>query len=63
MGDSLRGVLAVVMVAAGIAMCVFAGYLQYASLPEEHTLGQVTKRAALALGGIALIFLGSRLLL
>lgn len=61
MGENLRIALVLVMLAAGVAMVCYAGYLQYASLPEEHTFRQGSKRAALALGGVALIFWASRL--
>ena len=61
MSDGLRIVLVVVMLAAGVAMVCYAGYLQYASLPQEHTVRQNSTRAALAAGGIALILCGSRL--
>ena len=61
MSDSLRIILIVVMLAAGVAMMCYAGYLQYASLPEDHTFRQGGVRAALVLGGVALIFGGSRL--
>ena len=61
MAETLRIVLVVVMLVTGVVMVCYAGYLQYASLPEEHTVRQGSKRAALALGGIALIFWASRL--
>jgi hypothetical protein len=61
MGETLRGVLVVVLLVTGVAMVCYAGYLQYASLPEEHTSRQGSRRAALALGGFALIVGGSRL--
>jgi hypothetical protein len=57
----MAAVLVVVMLAAGVAMICYAGYLQYASLPGEHTVRQGGKRAALALGGLALILGGSLL--
>ena len=61
MGEELRAVLVVVLLAAGVAMVCYAGYLQYASLPEEHTFRQGSKRAAMALGGVVLIVAGSLL--
>jgi hypothetical protein len=62
MSDPMRVGLAVVLVAAGMAGLGWAGYLQYAALPEEHTFAQGGKRVALALAGTALILVGSRLL-
>ena len=44
-----------------MALVGYAGYLQYGSLPEEHTFARSSKRAALAVLGVALIVLGSRL--
>jgi hypothetical protein len=52
-------VVAVLMLAVGVAMVCYAGYLQYASLPSEHTFRQWGKRAGIALGGLALITGGS----
>jgi hypothetical protein len=60
--DGLRIILLVVMLPAGVAMVCYAGYLQYASLPEEHTRRKGSVRFALAVAGIALIVGGSRLL-
>ena len=51
-----------VLLVGGLAMIGYAGYLQYASLPEEHTMGQGSRRLALALGGLILLFVGSQLL-
>ena len=62
MSDPVQVGLAVVLVAAGVAVLGYAGYLQYASLPEEHTFAQGGKRVALALAGVTLILVGSRLL-
>jgi hypothetical protein len=59
--DSLRILLVVAMLTAGVAMVGYAGYLQYASLPEEQTFSKGSVRAALILGGAALIVGGSRL--
>jgi uncharacterized membrane protein YphA (DoxX/SURF4 family) len=61
MVEPLRVVLAVVLLVAGVGVVGYAGYLQYASLPEEHTFARGSARAALALAGVALIILGSRL--
>ena len=61
MGDPLRAALAVLLLVAGVALVGYAGYLQYGSLPEEHTLARGSMRAALAVLGVALIVLGSRL--
>jgi hypothetical protein len=61
MGDSLRIVLVVVMLTAGVAMVGYAGYLQYVSLPGEHTVRKGSARAALIIGGAVLIVGGSRL--
>jgi hypothetical protein len=62
MAEPLRIVIAAVLMAAGVVAAVCSGYLQYVSLPEEHTVAQRSKRLALALGGIALIVGGSHLL-
>ena len=62
MGESLRVVLAFLMITAGMAMCGYAGYLWYAALPEERTRRQVGMRVALAFGGVALLLWGSQLL-
>ena len=62
MGEPLRVLLAIVMLAAGVGMVGYAGYLQYASLPEEHTMRKGSIRVALALGGVALLVGGSQLL-
>jgi hypothetical protein len=62
MADPMRVVLAVVLIVAGVAAALYAGYLQYVSLPEEHTFARGGKRLALAVGGIALIVGGSQLL-
>ena len=52
--------LAVVLLAAGVAALGYAGYLQYAALPEEHTFVHGGERVALA--GATLILVDSRLL-
>jgi hypothetical protein len=62
MDEPLRATVAVVLQVAGIALCGYAGYLQYVALPEERTFGQRTRRAVLALAGLALALLGSWLL-
>jgi hypothetical protein len=62
MGEPLRVVLAAVLIVIGVAAAVYAGYLQYVSLPGEHTVVQGGKRLALAVGGVALIVGGSQLL-
>jgi hypothetical protein len=62
MDESLRTTVAVLLLIGGIALCGYAGYLQYVALPEEHTVGQRSKRAGLALGGLVLALLGSWLL-
>ena len=62
MSDLLHVGLAVVLMVAGMAALLRAGYLQYAALPEEHTFATSGARAALALVGVALVFGGSRLL-
>lgn len=62
MNDLVRVGLAVALLAVGVAALGLAGYLQYAALPEEHSLAQGGKRVALALAGAALIIVGSRLL-
>jgi hypothetical protein len=62
MSEPVRVVLAAVLMVVGVAAAVYAGYLQYVSLPEEHTFAQGGKRLALAVGGIALIVGGSQLL-
>ena len=62
MSDPVRVGLAVVLLAGGVAALGYAGYLQYAALPEEHTFAQGSKRLALAAAGGALILVASRLL-
>ena len=62
MDEPFRVAVAVVLLVGGIALCGYAGYLQYVALPEEHTFGQRSKRAVLALGGLASALLGSWLL-
>jgi hypothetical protein len=62
MGEPLRVVLAAVLIVVGVAAAVYAGYLQYAALPGEHTVAQGSKRLALAVGGIALIVGGGQML-
>ena len=62
MGEPVRAVLAVVLIVVGVAAAVYAGYLQYVALPEEHTFARGGRRLALALGGIALVVGGSQLL-
>ena len=62
MSEPLRVVLAAILMVVGVAAVVYAGYLQYVSLPEEHTFARGGKRLALAVGGIALIVGGSQLL-
>jgi len=62
MGEPVRVALAVVLLVFGVAAAVYAAYLQYVSLPEEHTFAQGGKRLALAVGGIALVVGGGQLL-
>ena len=62
MDESLRTAVAMVLLVGGIALCGYAGYLQYVALPEEHTIGQRSKRAGLALVGLVCALLGSWLL-
>ena len=60
MADPVRVALAVVLMVVGVAAAVYAGYLQYVALPEEHTFARGSRR--LAVGGIALIVGGSQML-
>lgn len=62
MHDPLRLAIAAVLMGLGVAMAVYAGYLQYAALPEEHTFAAGGKRLALAVVGIAMIVGGTQLL-
>jgi hypothetical protein len=62
MDELLRTTVAVLLLVGGLALCGYAGYLQYVALPEEHTFGQRSKRAVLALSGLLLALLGSWLL-
>ena len=62
MGEPLRVTLAVLVLVGGWGALGYALYLQYVSLPSEHTLRHVSMRAALALVGLTLLFLGSLLL-
>lgn len=55
MGELFRVVLVAVMLVCGWVALGYALYLQYASLPEEHTMTRVHMRLTLALGGIALL--------
>ena len=59
MGESLRATLAIVMMIGGMALVVYAGYLSYVALPEEHAPRHVITRTALAVVGIVLVFLGT----
>ena len=59
MGENLRATLAIVMMIGGIALVVYAGYLYYVALPEEHAPRHVITRAALAVVGIVLVLLGT----
>ena len=62
MDEPVRATVAVVLLVGGLALCGYAGYLQYVALPEEHTFGQRRKRAVLALAGLAFALVGSWLL-
>ena len=53
---------AVVLMVAGMALLIRTGYLQYVALPEELTRRAMTTRAVLALGGLAMVLVGSQLL-
>ena len=59
MGESLRATLAIVMVIGGMALVLYAGYLHYVALPEEHAPRHVITRAAFAVVGIVLVLLGT----
>jgi hypothetical protein len=59
MGESLRATLAIVMLIGGLALVVYAGYLSYVALPEEHTPRHLITRAALAVVGLVLGLLGT----
>ena len=61
MSDPARVGLAVALLALGVAALGYAGYLQYAALPGEHTFAHGGIRVAMALAGATLIFVGSRL--
>jgi len=61
MDEPVRVVLATGLI-IGVAAAVYAGYLQYVSLPEEHTFAQGGKRLVLGVGGIALIVGGTQML-
>ncbi len=62
MGENLRASLAIGMMVAGMALVVYAGYLQFVALPEEHTPRHVTTRAALFVAGLLLALLGAGIL-
>jgi hypothetical protein len=62
MDEALRATVAVVLLVGGLALCGWAGYLQYVASPGEYTVGQRGKRAALALGGVASALVGAWLL-
>lgn len=59
MGGDLGAALAVVMVIAGLALLVSAGYFYDVALPQEHAPKHVITRSSLAIAGIALVLLGS----
>jgi hypothetical protein len=61
-GAQLRVGVAVVLVAAGVALLGVALYRQYVALPAEQTRGSTIVRAALVVGGLALLVTGSRFL-
>jgi uncharacterized membrane protein YidH (DUF202 family) len=58
--DGLRITIAVLMVAGGMTLIGTALYLQWASLPQEHTRKQVATRAILGLIGLALVVGGAQ---
>jgi hypothetical protein len=62
MSEPFRVVLAVALIVIGLGMVGYAGYLQYASLPEERTFARHSKLAALALAGVLLMLVGIPLL-
>ena len=63
MAEYLRAAAVVSSVIAGWALLAYAGYLYYVALPDEHSASHLAARAALVLVGLALVLLGTRLLL
>jgi len=61
MGDPLRAALAVLLLVAGVALSATPATCSTALCQRQHTLPRSSKRAALAVLGVALIVLGSRL--
>ncbi len=59
MGENLRAALPIVMLIGGMALIVYAAYLHYVALPEEHAPRHVATRAAIAVVGIVLVLLGA----
>ena len=59
--EILTVILRVVMSIGGMALIIYAAYLQYVALPGEHAVKHVLTRAGLAAVGLVLILLGIRL--
>jgi hypothetical protein len=59
MGENLRAALAIVMMIGGMALIIYAGYLYYVALPEEHAPRHMITRAALAVVEIVFALLGT----
>jgi hypothetical protein len=59
MGENVRATLGTVLFIGGIAIVVYAAYLYYVALPEEHAPRHVAIRAAIAVVGIVLLLLGA----
>jgi hypothetical protein len=62
MGESLLAALPTMMPIGGMALIVYAAYLHYVALPEEHAARHVATRAAIAVVGIVLVLLGAGVL-
>jgi hypothetical protein len=62
MADNLPAAIPIVMLIGGMALIVYAAYLYYVALPEEHTRRHAATRAAIAVVGVVLVLLGSRVL-
>jgi hypothetical protein len=59
MGENLRATLGTALTIGGMALIIYAAYLYYVALPEEHAPRHVATRASIALVGIVLVLLGA----
>jgi hypothetical protein len=59
MGENLRATVGALLMIGGMALIIYAAYLHYVALPEEHAPRHVATRAAIAVVGIVLVLLGT----